>query len=243
MEKKSYFAVIPANVRYDKDLSANAKLLYGEITALANEKGYCYAQNAYFAELYDVSKTTISRWIKQLTEKGYLSPCVVRDENTQEVIERRLYINITPIDEIVNTSPQKCGDPPLKKINTLPTKMSKRIIHVNNTFNNTFVEKSEAFKELYNSSCKKLPKVSKLSKARIEKIKTRLKDEPDLEVWRKAFEIADKTPFCTEKKWCNFDWFVANDTNYLKVLEGKYGDTESASGQQAYQEVPYNGFC
>ena len=29
---KSYYAIIPANVRYDKTLPANAKLLYAEIT-------------------------------------------------------------------------------------------------------------------------------------------------------------------------------------------------------------------
>ena len=60
---KSYYAIIPANVRYDKDLPANAKLLYGEITALCNEKGICWATNDYFAKLYDVSKTSISKWI------------------------------------------------------------------------------------------------------------------------------------------------------------------------------------
>lgn len=38
METPNYYAVIPAEIRYDKKLKANEKLLYGEITALANKK-------------------------------------------------------------------------------------------------------------------------------------------------------------------------------------------------------------
>ena len=48
----NYYAIIPANVRYDTNLKPNEKLLYGEITALSNQKGFCYAQNQYFAKLF-----------------------------------------------------------------------------------------------------------------------------------------------------------------------------------------------
>lgn len=70
--QKNYYAIIPANVRYDEQLKANAKLLYGEITGLCNEKGFCWASNQYFAELYKVSKTSISLWIKELIDNGYI---------------------------------------------------------------------------------------------------------------------------------------------------------------------------
>lgn len=73
IEKPSYYAVIPAEVRYDKDLKPNEKLLYGEIWALAQKEGYCWASNNYFAELYNVYPTTISKWIKHLEEKGYVT--------------------------------------------------------------------------------------------------------------------------------------------------------------------------
>ena len=50
----SYYAVLPAKVRYDPDLPPNAKLLYAEITALAGEHGYWgreYACQAYILAL------------------------------------------------------------------------------------------------------------------------------------------------------------------------------------------------
>lgn len=76
-EIPNYYAVIPANVRYDKDLKPNEKLLYGEISALTQKEGVCWASNNYFAKLYDVYPTTISKWLKHLEEKGYLSISLV----------------------------------------------------------------------------------------------------------------------------------------------------------------------
>ena len=85
-EKKSYFAIIPANVRYDDDLSANAKLLYGEITALCNEKGYCWASNDYFSQLYGKSTRTIRRWIGDLINKDYIKSEISKEDGNIRLI-------------------------------------------------------------------------------------------------------------------------------------------------------------
>jgi DNA-binding MarR family transcriptional regulator len=71
-ERPAYYAIIPANVRYDRTLSPNAKLLYGEITALTTQAGYCWATSRYFAELYDVTRQTVSEWISSLAKAGYI---------------------------------------------------------------------------------------------------------------------------------------------------------------------------
>lgn len=101
MEQPNYYSIIPANVRYDKELKANEKLLFSEITALANKQGYCHAWNSYFADLYGVSKTTISNWINHLKERGYLKIVTIKDG--KEIKERKLYPNDTPAEENDNT--------------------------------------------------------------------------------------------------------------------------------------------
>ena len=93
--KNNYYAIIPATVRYNKDLKPNEKLLYGEITALANSKGFCFASNRYFAELYKVTIHTVSQWISHLEKLGYVNIELIKD-NKKEIKERRIYICDTP---------------------------------------------------------------------------------------------------------------------------------------------------
>jgi len=71
-EKPNYYAVLPAKVRYDTNLSSLCKLMYAEISALSNLKGKCWATNKYFATLYEVTPRTISRMISQLKEHGHI---------------------------------------------------------------------------------------------------------------------------------------------------------------------------
>jgi hypothetical protein len=81
-ETPNYYAIIPANVRY-ANLKPNAKLLYGEITALSNKHGFCFASNKYFAELYKVNKNTISSWISDLKNYGFITVKIERNVNNQ----------------------------------------------------------------------------------------------------------------------------------------------------------------
>lgn len=96
-DKPNYYAVIPATVRYDKRLKDKAKLLYGEIAALTNKYGRCSASNKYFAELYEVDISTISRLIKNLCDYGYITTTLVYKENTKEIEKRYMQICIEGI--------------------------------------------------------------------------------------------------------------------------------------------------
>lgn len=109
--KPGYFSIIPADVRYDDNIPANAKLLYGEISALIGSGGFCYATNQYFSELYGMADETISRLISKLEKAGHIRREMVRDE-TGQIISRKLFLRVSlpetqPFDKKINTSPQK----------------------------------------------------------------------------------------------------------------------------------------
>lgn len=101
-EQPSYYAVLTAEVRYSKVLKPMEKLMYAEITVLANTTGECYATNKYFAELYDVSVETVSRWIANLAKHGFINRRIKYKEGSKQ-IEKRFISLAHPIDEKVNT--------------------------------------------------------------------------------------------------------------------------------------------
>lgn len=86
-EKPNYYAILPANVRYDNNLRANEKILYAEITALSSKYGECWASNNYFARLYGVTPQAISLWVNRLKERGYITIEYIRKD---KLIQRRI---------------------------------------------------------------------------------------------------------------------------------------------------------
>ena len=106
-ETPNYYAIIPADVRYDERLKANEKLMYGEITCLSNKLGYCFSSNNYFAELYNVTPQAISGWIKNLERCGYIS-CEYLHNGT-EIKERRIRMTNSRNDEKGNSTKLEKG--------------------------------------------------------------------------------------------------------------------------------------
>ena len=93
--KIGYYAVIPSTILFNNDLKPNEKLLYAVITVLSNKEGYCYASNAYLGKLFNVVPHTISIWVSNLKNRGFLYVDIITDEKG-EVIQRRIYPNDTP---------------------------------------------------------------------------------------------------------------------------------------------------
>ncbi len=246
--KKSYYAVIPASVRYDEKLPMGARMLYGELTALANEKGYCWATNSYFAELYNVTTTTISNWIAKLEKQGHIHREIIYKEGSKEIEERRIYI--TPIKNNFNT-PTKNFEEGIKENFNTPI---KKIFKENNTiFNNTFnitedIESTSSkdkenspkenvpYKEIvqaYNDICKSLPSVRVISDKRKKKMGVIYREVGDLNIIIEAFKKAESSDFLSGRngKWggCNFDWLI-NYNNFIKVIEGTYDNRNGGQG-------------
>ena len=141
-----YDAVIPARVRYDPELPDKAKLLYGEIRALASRDGYCWATNAYFCRLYDVNERTIQRLLSALTERGHIATEMLQGEGLPHGVERRLWVDrakfrmrdpdMPPLSSRADTPDKNVGGTPDKNDGGPPDKN----VGENNTSKNSTSE-------------------------------------------------------------------------------------------------------
>ena len=99
MEKPNYYAVIPAEVRYSKNLTPNAKLLYAEITALCNMNGKCTASTDYFSKLYEVSRISIQKWLKILEDNNYIKRVNIYKQGSKQIETRVITLVNIPCKE------------------------------------------------------------------------------------------------------------------------------------------------
>lgn len=119
-DKPNYYSITPANVRYDKSLPMGARFMYGEITALTKKDGYCWAGDSYFAELYEVTNTTIQNWLRALERKGYISRKRIYKEGTKQIKNRYIRLFDTPTQNNLGTYVKNINDPTQNNLGTYP---------------------------------------------------------------------------------------------------------------------------
>jgi hypothetical protein len=202
MDKPSYYAILTADVRYDKTLKPLARLLFAEITALCNKEGYCWASNQYFADLYEVDKTTVSGWIGQLKTRGYLTVQLEYKEGSKQILNRYMKINGEGIDEITKTSFQKDVDPIDQKTKGNTKTNTKTNITVNN------VDDFDSFWKFYPRKASKEAARKAWEKLRpdqhiMQMILDNVRERVEKGEWRKDNQsfILHASTYLNQKRW------------------------------------------
>jgi len=98
----------------------------------------------------------------------------------------------------------------------------------------TFVKVWNDYAEKY-----KLSKVKELTSKRKKKLKSRLRENSNfLNDFEEALKQTEYSSFLKgDTGWrMDFDWLIANDTNYVKVIEGAYKDKDTSSEYSTYEE-------
>jgi len=119
------FLIIPDVVIMSENISWGEKVIFGDIAGLSLKIGYCYASNKYFTERYKIS--TVSRWISNLEKQGFIKKKLIYKENSKEIKERRIYINIEnpKLKEFVLWYGKICREGRRKNTDIPPDKFAK----------------------------------------------------------------------------------------------------------------------
>ena len=106
-EDKNYYISLTREIKNDKTLPSLAKLLYGDICTLAKKHGVCFATNEYFAKEYSVSRSTISRNVKVLQERGLIKVEIKINEYGCRLRYITLLQKMERVDMVEPTTPKK----------------------------------------------------------------------------------------------------------------------------------------
>ena len=219
----TYYTILPADVRYDKRLLANEKIIYSEILALAQKKGYCHATNAYFAEALSTSVTSVSKWINKLIKLSYIRAEYKYRENTKCIEERRLFVNDLGNEEPTSNLKEDMKEDlkgPLEE--NLGEGLEGDFKDNKTSINNTSMNKTKTPLDIWNGLGGKIAKISDSSKyqARLDfLIKTY--GEEDL---ISTIKSIDKSKFLKGEVGdfvISFTYFL---NNYEKIRSGAYDD-------------------
>jgi hypothetical protein len=219
-ENPSYYTVITADVRYDKNLSLLEKLLYAEIIALTNREGYCWASNQYFAELFDKNDKYISSKINHLAKLGYLKINVDRAGGNS----RKIWI---PIQKNLNTYSEKPEYPYSEKAEHNNTSNNNtNNITSNNTSENKFSQEIVNVMELFSQINPSIQYGNKTQRKACEDMFKKFGYENTIKMVKQVLKVQGNkyaptatTPYAMYTKLGDFKVYFDKNKTESKVLD------------------------
>lgn len=99
MAKRGFKGIwIPREIWESKSLTLKEKCFVVEIDSLDNEDG-CFASNSYFADFFGINESNVSRAIKSLEGKGWIT--TEYEKNGKQVIRRIIRICRPPYPPLI----------------------------------------------------------------------------------------------------------------------------------------------
>ena len=168
-----------------------------------------------------IDGSTIYKWLKKMEE---MTMILIQSNSHYSIIticNFELYQGVDDIEVTTEEQPSNSRVTTEEQPSNTPKKVKKE-----EESKETTIPYDEIFVS-YNKICGvKLSKVLKLSNSRKAKIKTRFEEIKSLEGFIELFNKVILIPFCcgdNDRNWsADFDWLIENDTNWVKVMEGKY---------------------
>lgn len=244
---------IPAEVLFHPDLTPIEKILFGLIRNLSHSPRGCWASNRYLGDMLRVGPQTISNGVSKLRDLGFFKVILTTVGSSMEV-NRQIFIDTnylrryqnqadpllnnlyTPIINLMGVYKKSYKKEDSEKDKDIKTSSSNGGFQIPST--STIPSKRtkppidhQAIIDAWNKAVDgtAIPKVIKSTSKRIAHIRARMEDLPTIEDWRQLFDKVKSSPFLrgeNDRGWtADFDWVVGNDTNFVKVLEGKYKPT------------------
>ncbi len=233
------------------DMSHNAQLLYFHLSMNADNEGFVNNPktiirtigvnkeslneliDSNFVIPFDSGVMVITHWRQNnnLDEKRMKKTTFI-DEKNSLIIENNIYIQVDYDTKLMNS----------KELHGTPKNSNKfHASIVENSIVENSIEKNKKTKlnknrsnetipyqkiiDIYNTSCNRLLKVTKLTNNRKKVIRARyIEYEKDISIFETLFKKANESDFLCgiNGEWkANFDWLL-NQQNMVKVLEDRY---------------------
>ena len=202
-------------------------LVYGKVWRYTDYGGKCNASQKRIAEELGVGVATVKRRLSTLENDGFIKRLDFQEGGTIPWIPTGKLNWETTVVETIDGIPSSEGTTPLAQRELPPS--SERATKIVNK-DKKIKEYSPELLEFLDLWGKQFPDKRQSRPATLsKKFETRYKSGDFRENWKAALLKASQTPHLLKSGWFQAEYFLRNDENYLKIIDGAF-DTFGGNG-------------